>query len=305
MKWFLSILFLSMVGLLSQAQTTYIYSHRDSVELKYDVYHPSQPREDKACVIYVFGGGFVTGSRDDVHSRKACEALTSQGFTAISIDYRLGLQQYKGKKVQLRNAYLMFYEVINLAVEDCCDAINHVWCHADELGIDRNKIILTGSSAGAITVLQTDYSRANGLEIAQTLPKSFIPLAIVPYAGAIDLLKGHVSYKTPPAPTCFFHGTLDRIVNYRQFHGSLRSTLYGANSLAKIFSKNGYSYWIMRFKGRGHEVAGYLPFTIQEFTAFVDATLSGRKFSYDCTCEDKALKQTPHSRDNIFDLYRR
>lgn len=303
MKRLFIIVILLVSYLWGVAQETYTYAKHDTIDLKLDVYRPATPRQDKTCVIYVFGGGFYSGSRDDKSSKLACKALTDQGFTAISIDYRLGLRLKNVKDYRLTKAYLLFYDVINMAVEDCCEAIQYVWNHAEELDIDRNKIVLTGSSAGAITVLQTDYARANSLDLASSLPKEFKPLAVIPYAGAINLIKGKVSYTTPPAPTCFFHGTYDKIVNYKKFHGSLRASLNGANTLAKIFKKNGYSYWIMRFDKRGHEVAVYLPYTVQEFTAFVDGTLAGRKFNYDCHCEDKALKATKHSRDNIFDLY--
>lgn len=34
------------------------------------------------------------------------------------------------------------------AVEDCVDAINYIWLHAEELGIDREKIGVSGFSAG-------------------------------------------------------------------------------------------------------------------------------------------------------------
>ncbi len=298
------IIILCMIASLGAwGQKTYTYTIRDTMEMKLDVYSPQQPRADKACVIYVFGGGFFTGARDDSASVIACKRLTEQGFTAISIDYRLKLGNISFDTVKLLKAYKLFYYVIDEAVADCCSAIKFVYEHASELNIDKEKIILTGSSAGAITVLQTDYSRANHLNVARELPSEFIPAAVIPYAGAIYTLKGKVHYDTPPAPTCFFHGTKDRIVNYHRFHASLQASLNGSDKLEKIFEKNHYNHWILRYEGIGHEVAGYLPKTIEEFTAFVDAVLSGRDMDYDATCKDTACKPTPMSKMSVFDLY--
>lgn len=303
MKQIVIILLFSAFALSASGQKTYTYAVRGSEELKMDLYTPAQPRADKACVIYVFGGGFFTGARDDSSSVSACKALTEKGFTAISIDYRLKLKSVDFDTVRLVKAYRLFHYVIDEAVEDCCSAIRYVCDHAGELGIDPSKIVLTGSSAGAITVLQTDYARANGMKVAQELPQGFVPAAVVPYAGAVYLLKGRVGYALPPAPTCFFHGTKDRIVNYRRMHASLRASLNGADKVEKCFAKEGYSHWILRFEGVGHEVAGYLTKTIDEFTAFVDASLSGRVMDYDAACHDAACRPTPMSKMSVFDLY--
>lgn len=59
----------------------------------------------------------------------------------------------------------------------------------------------------------------------------------------------------------------------------------------------------MRFQDRGHEIAIALPPTIDEFCAFVDAVLAGRKMQYDATCVDAAVPQTEWTHMSIFDLY--
>ena len=112
-----------------------------------------------------------------------------------------------------------------------------------------------------------------------------------------------LKYASKPAPTCMFHGTSDRIVNYRRFRGSLGTSLFGTHSVAKVFAKNKYNYWVLRFKDRGHEIAIALPPTIDEFCAFVDAALSGRVMQYDATCTDAAIRQTEWSKYTVFDLY--
>lgn len=285
------------------AQETYTYVERPDSALKLDVYRPANPRPDHACVVYVFGGGFVIGARNDSTSISCCKLLASRGFTAVAIDYRLGLRKVDPDHFKWNKVFGYFDTSIRYATEDCCAALAWLVSHSGELGIDPQKIVLTGNSAGSVTILQTDFSRANSLPPAAVLPQGWKPAAVIPYAGAIYSGHGKIRYNTPPAPTCFFHGTKDKIVFYRQFH-FCRHHFVGANWLVKHqFRRHRYPYWILRFKGRGHEVAGYLPSTIQEFEAFVNAALDGRVTYYDATCEDEALKPNKWTNMNIIQLY--
>lgn len=283
------------------SQQTYVYATRDTMELKMDVYQPKQPRADHACVLYMFGGGFVSGERNDNYSVQCCQMLADRGFVVVSIDYRLYLKH--APKVPLLKMYTLFETAIAYAVEDCSDAIAYLWDYAGELHIDPTRIVLTGCSAGAISVLQLDYSRVNKLDVAGNLPAGFVPLAVIPYAGGIMCRNKALKYAAPPAPTCMFHGTSDRIVNYRRFPGAIHTSLFGAKCLAKVFAKHHYNYWVLRFEGRGHEMAIALPATLHEFCAFVDAVSQGRTMQYDAICTDAAVKETSWSRMTIFDLY--
>ncbi|MCQ2282927.1 MAG: alpha/beta hydrolase [Bacteroidales bacterium] len=283
------------------AQQTYTFARRGAVEMKMDVYQPAAPRADHACVLYVFGGGFFSGARNDKSSVLACTRLAERGFVAVAIDYRLYLAN--APKVPLLKMYSIFDTAIRYGVEDCSDAIAYLCQHADELHVDPARIILTGSSAGAITVMQTDYSRCNALPAAAALPQGFRPAAVIPYAGAILCRNNALKYATPPAPTCMFHGTGDKIVNYKRFRGAIHTSLFGANSLAKVFKKQGYNYWIMRYPNLGHDIAVVLPQTLDEFCAFVDAALSGRVMQFDATCRDSRIQPSKWSKMNIFDLY--
>ena len=289
--------------LAGKTQETYTYTMRGDQELKLDIYRPSNPRPDHATVVYVFGGGFVVGARNDSMSVEACRLLADHGFTTVSIDYRLWLKRMSPDKIKWTKVFDYFDSSIRVATEDCCAAIRYLVDNSGQLVLDPSKIILTGSSAGAVTILQTDYCRVNARPEASVLPEGWKPAAVIPYAGAIFETQGRLKYKGVPAPTCFFHGTVDKIVFYKTFHIG-KHRLAGASWLAKHrFQKNRYPYWIMRFKGRGHEVAGYLPDTIQEFEAFVNAALAGRVTYYDAKCEDEALKPNKWTKMNIIQLY--
>lgn len=293
---------LACVGMLAYGQRTEQYAVHGGRPLLLDVHKPAVPRSDKACVIYVFGGGFHDGARDNKFSLESARVLTEMGFTTVCIDYRLGMTDSVFGNTSLVG-YLSAYDTaITWAVEDCSSAIRWTVEHAKELDIDPEKIVLTGSSAGAITVLQVDYSRCNQLPAARDLPRGWKPAAVVSYAGAIYTRFGKIRYKSAPAPTCLFHGTIDGIVSYGHYAVG-KSHWGGSKYLVKQFKKNGYAHWILRFEDRGHEVATYLPKTQQEFLAFVDGSLQGRRMHYDATCTDDDLPQTKWSKFKLWDIY--
>lgn len=301
MKKCLLLVFMLFILAAVNAQQTYTFVMRDTVALQMDVYQPQSPRADHACVVYMFGGGFVGGERNNKLSIECCKLLSERGFVAVAIDYRLYLKN--PPKMNIFNAYAAFDTAIRYAVEDCSAAIAYLCAHADELHIDTSRIILTGSSAGAISVLQTDYCRANRMPAADALPSTFRPAAVIPYAGGIYCQVGNLCYATPPAPTCMFHGICDRLVNYNSFRGSLCTALYGSNRVAKVFRKNGYTHWVLRYEDRGHEIAAALPQTINEFCAFAESALSGRVVMYDAVCNDPAILPTKWGKVSLIGTY--
>ena len=304
MRKSLLVLLLSL-GSVAFAQTkeSYAFVERDST-LYLDFYRPDNPRADKACVVSLFGGGFFKGTRDGKLQQRIASLLTERGFSVACIDYRLGLKDtarlatFSGITGRLD----MFQYCIDIAVEDCAAAVDWLCRHATELDIDTSKIVLTGSSAGAIAVLQMDWCRANGLQLVAALPKAWKPAAVVPYAGAI-MSHGSPTWRTPPAPTLLMHGTEDKIVAYSTYPPILTYALYGAKRVFKQMQKQGYPCWIVRFEGIGHEVASWLPGSVDFFCGFVNQALSGRITTLDATMKDSKLVPSKWSKMTLKDLY--
>lgn len=288
----------------AQQKQSYIFIERDSA-LYLDVHSPEVQRSDKACVIALFGGGFVMGERDNELQLDIARQLTARGFTVVSPDYRLGLRDsakvasYKG----LSGIQKMFQWVIDIATEDCAAAVAWVVAHAGELNVNPDRIVLTGCSAGAIAVAQLDYCRANGLPQASALPEGWKPASVVPYSGAV-MCKGKPKYNTPPAPTMFMHGTKDKIVAYKRFPSLLSHALYGPATLYKCLKKQCYPVWMVRYEGVGHEVASFLPGSVDLFCGFVEQVFNGRVTTMDATMHDSKLVPTRWTKMNVIDLYR-
>jgi predicted esterase len=230
---------------------TFTFAQRDSITLKLDVYKLADTPPQSTCVLFVFGGGFMTGSRDHAMYNHYFNTLVKNNYVVISISYRLGL---KGVRNLSKLNVTPLKNAINMAVEDLFDATHWIITHAGEIGIDSSRIVLSGSSAGAITVLQGDFEKRNQTSLSKKLPEAFQYAGVVAFSGAILSYDGALRYKIPPSPTMLFHGTEDRLVIYNKIR-LFKKGLYGSSHVAKIFRKNNYPYYIWREEGMGHEVS--------------------------------------------------
>lgn len=300
------LLLLTLLPLLAQGQPqTYRYAMRDTA-LCLDVWRPAEPRADSACVVAVFGGGFVRGHRDNELQRSIARELTARGYTVVNIDYRLGLRDSArvAQEANLLHMNRLFQYCIDLAVEDCAEATRWVIDHAAELGVSPSHMVLTGSSAGAITVLQMDWCRANGLPQTATLPEGWCPAAVAAYSGAIQCRNSRLHYATPPSPTLFMHGTKDKIVAYRRLPSAWNRSFFGSKRVAREFRRRGYPYWFLSYEGIGHEVASFLPGSVEVFCAFADQAFKGRIERLDATVKDRLLVPTEWTSMTLIDLYK-
>jgi dipeptidyl aminopeptidase/acylaminoacyl peptidase len=232
---------------------TFTYAKKDTSVLQLDVYtHPSTPK-NSPCIIFVFGGGFFTGKRDEEYYNKYFNSLVHEKYVVVSISYRLGIH---GMQKLFTSKFKPLRGAIDTAVVDLYDATNWVIKHRKTIGIDTTKIILSGSSAGAIVVLQSDFEKRNKTKLSRRLSRDFQYAGVISFAGAILSYRGPLRYRERPAPTLMFHGTHDKMVIYRQVAFFNRS-LSGSYSIAKTFRKFRYPYYFYKVRGMGHEIAAY------------------------------------------------
>jgi acetyl esterase/lipase len=175
-----------------------------------------------------------------------------------------------------------------MAVSDLYSATNYLLQNAETLNIDTSRIIISGSSAGAITVLQADYEACDHKPSADVLPEKFRYAGVISFAGGIFSTEGVPSYTQAPAPTLFFHGSADKLVPYDKTR-FFRIGMFGSKSLAKRFREKGYPYLFYSMEGLGHEVAGFpmkefLP-EIEQF--IVDFVINRKQWLVDIRFKDK------------------
>lgn len=232
---------------------TVVFAQRDTQVLKMDIYPPVVKQVTNPCVIFVFGGGFLTGTRDEKMYSDYFKSLSDSGYLVASIDYRLGLKG-ASKPPSLFNRKPLIH-AINIAVADLFSATEYLLLHAGELQIDTSKIIVSGSSAGAITALTADYRKRNGYD-DKVLPQSFQYAGVISFAGAIYSNHGHPKYAVHPAPMLLFHGNKDKIVPFKKI-ALFGTGMYGSSVIIKRFKKLDAPYRLMVFDNTGHAAAAF------------------------------------------------
>lgn len=232
---------------------TYTYAKRATESLQMDIYTSKQtPKEPQKCILFMFGGGFKEGNRADADYLDYFHYFAQKGFLVASIDYRLGMKNQAKAPSKLN--FKPLKNAIEIAMEDLYTATNYLLKHAQTLHIDTSRIIVSGSSAGAVAMLQATYERASEGKADTILPKKFRYAGAISFAGSIFSLNWGLKYKKKAIPTLFFHGSADKLVPYNKIK-LLHIGMYGSKSLAKVYRKNNFPYLFYTIENSGHEIA--------------------------------------------------
>ena len=208
------------------------------------------------CVLFAFGGGFSHGSRNHEYYIPYFEMLLNEGFDVVSIDYRLGMAYTNDKKGgvgPIEGAKAM-YRAVNYAAEDVLRATQYLIDHASKMGINSSLIVASGSSAGAISVLQAENYIANRSKFAKKLPADFNFAGVISFAGAIYKVLSTPHWRNKPCPIMLFHGNADRNVPYRKAT-ILSIGFYGSDYIADQLHKKGATYYFHSAHYRDHALA--------------------------------------------------
>ncbi len=248
----LTVTIIALTTSASPQKRTLLYAVKGTDSLYLD--HYVAPVEGvRPCMIFVFGGGFSSGTRDKKGDIPYYEFFTSQGYDVIAIDYRLGMKNVSAPSII--DFFKLFENTINMAVEDLFSATQFTLTHAHEWNIDPGKIVISGSSAGAITVLQAEHAICNQKDICEILPEGFNYAGVISFAGAIFSIDGAPVWPRKPAPILLFHGSSDNQVPYNKM-ALFGIGLYGSKYIAKKLRQEDYPYWFYSVEYENHSMAG-------------------------------------------------
>ncbi len=219
-------------------QSSLTYARVGNLELKLDLYRPSKSAKShrRPLVVLIHGGGWKSGQREDYrpHALKVAKA----GYVVASLSYRLsGVAKFPA------------------AVRDVNAALQFLADHSDEYGIDPQKIVLMGGSAGGHLSMLSGYSKDPAFrpdsdpsfKPVRALDQKPVPLKIAAifnfygpcdltsdFAKKVDVVRSFmgVDYEEDPElyrkaspiyeinpsspPTLIVHGTIDDIVPVQQ-----------------------------------------------------------------------------------------
>ncbi len=153
------------------------YHRANGRDLKLDVITSGPASEPKPTLLYIYGGGWVNGTKES--TTFASLPYIYKGMNAVHIDYQLAGDS-----------------LAPAAVEDCRCALRWVFRHAREYGFDTSKIVVAGESAGGHLALMTGMLNNNSEFDKRCIEEgdgSIWVAAIVSYSGptdVADLLEG-------------------------------------------------------------------------------------------------------------------
>lgn len=199
--------------------TTFQFAEKEGQALKLDAYVDSAAWAKDTLhpvLIFSFGGSWEHGTRKD--GKDLLETFARQGYLSVGIDYRLGVKQVKEQGVQINASNMagVYAKAIEKGIEDLFDATAFVLSHASQWGVDTRKVVVCGSSAGAINTLTAEYLICNRHSLATTrLPRDFNYAAAIPFAGGVWLTDTDtLTWLQRPCPILAYHGTRDQLVPY-------------------------------------------------------------------------------------------
>ncbi|MDF7807738.1 alpha/beta hydrolase [Pontiellaceae bacterium B12219] len=219
-----------------------VYKQVEGVQLKMQVFEPKgfQPTDKRPAIVFFFGGGWNSGSPKQFYQQAS--AFSDLGLVAFSADYR----------VKSRNKTTPFE-----CVKDAKSAVRWIREHAAELGVDPNRIIAAGGSAGghiagATGVLDGYEEEGENLEISSR------PNLMILYNPVLDTTdKGYGAKNFKPeqqtdlslchhvkpgiVPTLIFHGTNDTTVPFEN-----------AERFALLMQEAGNECVLVPFEGKNH-----------------------------------------------------
>jgi acetyl esterase/lipase len=248
-------------------RTDVIYGRVEGSALLANLAYPDGPGS-RPAILSVHGGRWRAGHRSDASSIKVTQ-WAEFGFFAMSIDYRLvGGSPAPAPYVDLR-----------------C-AIRWVHAHADDYGIDPERVYLIGQSAGghlvslAATLGDGPYPKAGGWEHARSAVRAVISVAgpydlntlswgnlWTPVTGDVEEARRlaspatHVSAAT--TPTLIIHSDDDRSVPVQQ-----------AVDMVEKLKANGVRHRFVRYTDRGH--MGITDEIVKEVRAFIAEVEPGK-----------------------------
>ena len=199
-----------------------------SEKLTLDVYAPfNDSKKDRPAIMWIHGGGFRPGNdKTQKYIVQMSDEFAKRGYVCFAIDYRLR----QAPKDDILGT-------VSDAVSDAMLALNWIRKNSKNYGIDKNKLVIGGGSAGGMTAVNFCYRDAT--ESEKWDKKGIV--ALVDLWGSPSATQRFYKIDPSDPPTIIVHGTADELVAYSNSTG-----------LVKELEANKIPHELVTIEGAGH-----------------------------------------------------
>ena len=115
----------------------------------------AKPKTKTPGILWIHGGGYVTGMAGMIYMSRAIHLVKKYGAVVVTPEYRLSKEA-----------------PYPAALEDCYAALDYLYTHSDELGVNSSQLMVGGESAGGgLTAALCMYARDKGeINVAYQMP---------------------------------------------------------------------------------------------------------------------------------------
>jgi len=216
-----------------------------SEKLLLDVYSPSGDKlKNRPVIMWIHGGGFRLGNdKSQSYIVRMASEFAKRGYVCLSINYRLR-----------NNPKDNPHGTMTDALADAMAALNWLRNNDEKLGIDKNKIIIGGGSAGGKLATNLCYKDNSP---AEKWDKSGI-VGLVNLWGSPDesWMMSKIDKNDPP--TIIVHGTKDELVPYEL-----------TEHLVKELKTQNVKFELITIEGAEHTPSGHIDEFVPKIAAFL------------------------------------
>lgn len=247
-----------------------------NVPLALDVYRPvGDTLSLRPLMLFVHGGSFIGGVRNDPFMRDLCISFAQKGFVTATVSYRLGidLNNFTNLNIEFIKATLRSMQDVKGAIRFMYQSVAQ---NGNPYGIDTSKILLGGYSAGSISSIHVALLKdtTNATQLVRDLLREVGGLegnsgnagyssqvaGLFNMAGAVvdTLLVG-----TGALPSIHIHGTADQVVPYGRGYASNSGfpivEVFGSSLLHLRLENQGAQSQMVTLPGVGHDIVSSTP----------------------------------------------
>src|SRR4051812_26768057 len=138
-----------------------------------DIYLPPNSKGNLPLVVWIHGGAWMLNDKyaDMGYMKNTVKSFIDSGYALASINYRYSTDS-----------------VFPAQIRDCNAAIEYLYQHANEYGIDRNKIAVIGFSAGGHLASLLSLSNNNQVPAFSASPVHFTIKTCLDFYGPSDFI---------------------------------------------------------------------------------------------------------------------